>query len=87
MQDNIKEFIKKAISDLIENTSSEKKIKKLIKTHKAKIHFIPIRYRIFGGLLQSMNIQFGNFIENLLHREALRGTPGGKKKETQGKIL
>ena len=67
MQDNIKEFIKKAISDLIENTSSEKKIKKLIKTHKAKIHFIPIRYRIFGGLLQSMNIQFGNFIEKLLH--------------------
>ncbi len=67
MQDNIKEFIKKAIANLIDNTSSEKKINKLIKTHKAKIHFIPIRYRIFGGLLQSMNIQFGNFIEKLLH--------------------
>ena len=34
-------------------------------------------------LLLTKNI----FIENLLHREALRGTPGGKKKETQGKIL
>jgi len=67
MQDNIKEFIKKAISNLIENTSNQKKIDKLIKTHKVKIHFIPIRYRIFGGLLQSMNIQFGNFIEKLLH--------------------
>jgi hypothetical protein len=67
MQDNIKIFIKKAIANLIENTSNEKKIKKLIKIHKEKIHFIPIRYRIFGGLLQSMNIQFGNFIEKLLH--------------------
>jgi hypothetical protein len=67
MQNNIKIFIKDAISNLIENTSNQKKIDKLIKTHKAKIHFIPIRYRIFGGLLQSMNIQFGNFIEKLLH--------------------
>jgi len=67
MQNNIKEFIKNAISNLIDNTSNNKKIHKLIKTHQAKIHFIPIRYRIFGGLLQSMNIQFGNFIEKLLH--------------------
>lgn len=67
MENNIKLFIKDAISNLIDNTSNEKKVKKLIKTHKAKMHFIPIRYRIFGGLLQSMNIQFGNFIEKLLH--------------------
>ena len=67
MRDDIKKFIKKTIANLIENTSNQKKIDKLIKTHKAKIHFIPIRYRIFGGLLQSMNIQFGNFIEKLLH--------------------
>ena len=67
MQDNIKNFIKKAISDLIENTSNNKKIGLLIKKHIVKIHFVPIRYRIFGVLLQSMNIQFGNFIEKLLH--------------------
>lgn len=34
--------------------------------HCKKIHFIPKRYRVFGGLLQSMNIQFGNFIETLM---------------------
>jgi len=34
--------------------------------HSAKVHFIPYNYRIFGGLLQSMNIQFGNFIEKLI---------------------
>ncbi len=67
MQDNIKSYIKKAISDLIRNTTSKDKIGSLIKKHMIKIHFTPIRYRIFGGLLQSMNIQFGNFIEKLLH--------------------
>ncbi|MCU9931352.1 hypothetical protein NW733_01120 [Mycoplasmopsis felis] len=34
--------------------------------HNNKIHFIPKRYRILGGILQSMNIQFGNFIEILI---------------------
>lgn len=67
MKNNLKKFIKKAVIELIDNTKSEKKIKKLINTHAKKIHFIPVRYRIFGGLLQSMNIQFGNFIEKLLH--------------------
>ena len=67
MKKDVKEFIKEAIKQLINNTKSEKKIKKLIATHEKKIHFVPIRYRIFGGLLQSMNIQFGNFIEKLLH--------------------
>ena len=67
MQGDIKNFIKKAILNIIHNTSNKQKLNKLIKTHKKKIHFIPIRYRIFGGLLQSMNIQFGNFIEILLH--------------------
>lgn len=67
MNRNVKEFIKDAINQLIDNTKSDKKIKKFIDTHTKKIHFVPIRYRIFGGLLQSMNIQFGNFIEKLLH--------------------
>jgi hypothetical protein len=67
MDNKIKEFIKNAISNLIDNTSSDKKVKHLIKKHIVKTHFIPIRYRIFGGLLQSMNIQFGNFVEKLLH--------------------
>jgi len=67
MKKDIKEFIKDAIKQIIDNTKSKQKINKLINTHARKIHFIPVRYRIFGGLLQSMNIQFGNFIEKLLH--------------------
>lgn len=30
------------------------------------MHFVPIRYRIIGGILQGLNIKFGNFIETLL---------------------
>jgi hypothetical protein len=67
MNDDIKIYIKNTIVELIKNTSNEKAIKKSIKKHNEKIHFIPIRYRIFNGLLQSMNIKFGNFIERLLH--------------------
>jgi hypothetical protein len=67
MGNNIKTFVKSAILNLITNTSSDEKVAKLVKTHNVKIHFIPTRYRIFSGLLQSMNIQFGNFIEKLLH--------------------
>lgn len=68
MNNNIKKFIKQTISDLIKSTSNNEKIDKLSLRHKKKIHFIPIRYRIFGGLLQSMNINFGNFVEKLLHK-------------------
>jgi hypothetical protein len=28
---------------------------------------MPIQYRVFGGLLQSLNIQFGNFLEVLMY--------------------
>lgn len=31
-----------------------------------KPHFIPLRYRVLGGLLQSMNIKFGNFLEEVI---------------------
>lgn len=68
MDNDIKNFVKLSILDLIRNTSNDKKVEKLAKIHSIKIHFIPTRYRIFGGLLQSMNIQFGNFIERLLHK-------------------
>ena len=66
MDNKIKDLINKAVTKIIENSSSKTKIKHLEKKHNVKIHFIPKRYRIFGGILQSMNIQFGNFIEVLM---------------------
>ena len=66
MRNDLENIIIKAVRNIIENSISDKKIKKLREKHNKKMHFIPKRYRIFGGLLQSMNIQFGNFIEELM---------------------
>jgi len=67
MENNkIKKLIKESVLKLISNTTADAKIEKIIGKHEVKTHFVPIRYRIFGGLLQSLNIQFGNFIEVLL---------------------
>jgi hypothetical protein len=63
--------VQKLIEDsLIELLGGEKEfdkeVKNLIKKHKNKTHFVPIKYRVLGGFLQSLNIKFGNFIEILL---------------------
>lgn len=41
-------------------------IERQVQKHWQKVHFIPIKYRILGGFLQSLNIKFGNFIEVLI---------------------
>ena len=66
MNDNIKKIINQAVYNIIEHSSNNNKIEMLKSKHNVKIHFIPKKYRIFGGLLQSMNIQFGYFIEELM---------------------
>ncbi|MDR1087479.1 MAG: hypothetical protein LBL16_04540 [Endomicrobium sp.] len=66
MNDKIKKLINEAVIKIIEHTSSQAKIEHLQEKHDVKIHFIPKRHRIFGGILQSMNIQFGNFVEVLM---------------------
>ena len=66
MQNKLDELINSSIIEIINHSKNSKKLKKLKNTHLKKLHFIPQRYRIFGGILQSMNIQFGNFIEVLM---------------------
>ena len=66
MNTNVECMINQAVYNTLEKCSSHKKIKSLYKRHNVKIHFVPKKYRVFGGLLQSMNIQFGNFIEELM---------------------
>ena len=69
MEENVlDQVMKKSIEIMISNAGSNKKINKLKKKHEKKIHFIPIKYRVFGGIIQSMNIQFGNFIEEAIHQ-------------------
>ena len=66
MHKNVEELINQAVLNMINKSKSSEKIEKLINKHDKKVHFIPQRYRVFSGLLQSMNIQFGNFIEELM---------------------
>ncbi len=66
MNDNAQKLINLAVEDILSKMSNDVTIKKLDKKHSEKIHFIPKSYRVFGGILQSMNIQFGNFIEKLM---------------------
>lgn len=66
MNENVKNLINSAVQNIIDHSSSQTKISVISKKHNEKLHFIPKRYRVFGGILQSMNIQFGNFIEKLM---------------------
>lgn len=44
----------------------EEVFKREFEKHWAKEHFIPIKYRLLGGYLQSLNIKFGIFLELLM---------------------
>lgn len=66
MNDSIKMTIRDTIIQMLENSTCEKNIRKMINKHIDKVHFVPIRYRIIGGILQGLNIKFGNFIEQLI---------------------
>lgn len=58
--------IARAVRNILARAGSAQSLVKLNKRHSEKVHFIPRRYRVFGGMLQAMNIQFGNFIEELM---------------------
>ena len=66
MTESVQSAVRQAVEELIEATTSPAAIQKSFEKHVAKVHFIPIRYRVLGGLLQSLNIKFGNFLEKLL---------------------
>ena len=62
----VQKYINEAVKQMINNSASDKKLKKIRTIHEKKIHFIPKKYRVLSGILQSLNIQFGNFIEELM---------------------
>jgi hypothetical protein len=66
MAEQIRLIVSEAVLKIIRETASTTKIETLKSIHSAKVHFVPIRYRVIGGLLQSLNIKFGNFIEQLI---------------------
>jgi hypothetical protein len=66
MDDGVKQAVREAIIKIIQDTASSKSIQRSIHVHEGKLHFIPAKYRVVGGLIQSLNIKFGNFIEKLI---------------------
>jgi len=66
MSNQVKEVIHDTVLQMLEDSMSAKNIRKIVRKHESKIHFVPIRYRIIGGILQGLNIKFGNIIEQLL---------------------
>lgn len=66
MSNQVKQIIRQTVLQMLEDSMSSKNIRKLAVKHAEKVHFIPVRYRIIGGILQGLNIKFGNFIEQLL---------------------
>lgn len=66
MSDEVKDIVRIAIKDLINESMSPARIGKHFAVHETKLHFVPIQYRVLQGLLQSLSIKFGNFIERLI---------------------
>jgi len=66
MSNQVKEVINTTVRQMLTNSMSAQNIRNMLRKHESKVHFVPIRYRIIGGILQGLNIKFGNFIEQLL---------------------
>ncbi len=66
MDPEVRAIIRGAVKALITEASSEREITRKYQLHLKKTHFVPLKYRILGGLLQALNIKFGNFIEQLI---------------------
>lgn len=66
MSNQVKQIIRQTVSEMLADSMSAQNIRRMAEKHAEKVHFVPIRYRIIGGILQGLNIKFGNFIEQLL---------------------
>jgi hypothetical protein len=70
----IQALIRRVATSMVEETMQNQKIIDSFRVQSEKTHFIPKQYRVIGGLLQSLNIRFGNFLELLL-REIIISDP------------
>jgi len=66
MINQVRSIIRDTVHEMLQQSMSDSNIRKLSDKHDDKIHFVPVRYRIIGGILQGLNIKYGNFIENLV---------------------
>ena len=62
----INQIIGEALEDAVWSAFSPDAIRRVSKKNESKVHFIPIGVRIFSGVVQSLNIRYGNFIQTLI---------------------
>lgn len=86
MSNPVKEVIHATVMQMLQNSMSAKNIRRMLRKHEGKVHFIPVRYRIIGGILQGLNIKFGNFIEKLLSN-IVKADTGVRSLEDSGKKI
>lgn len=86
MRKQVKEIIRVTVMQMLGDSMSPVNIRKITGKHKEKVHFVPIQYRIMGGILQGLNIKFGNFIERLL-RNIIEIDDSVKVMEDSGKKI
>ena len=86
MSDQVKEVIRKTVIQMLDASMSSNNIRRMARKHDEKVHFVPIHYRIIGGILQGLNIKFGNFIEQLL-RNIVEIDDGVKVMEDSGRKI
>jgi len=66
MDSQTRDIIRQTIMGMLKASTSPENIRRVALKHVDKVHFVPIRYRIIGGILQGLNIKFGNFLETLM---------------------
>ncbi len=62
----VNQLVKKALEDTVWSAFSQDAIDRVAKKNSTKVHFIPLGVRVFSGVIQSLNIRYGNFIQALM---------------------
>ncbi len=68
MANEVLDFLTDEALKIMERTFSDEAIKENFEIQLKITHVIPIRHRVLGGLYQSVNIKFGNFLEILMKK-------------------
>ncbi|HXF85100.1 MAG TPA: hypothetical protein VNK49_06895 [Anaerolineales bacterium] len=54
MSNQVRQIIRKTVLQMLEESASPGNIRQMMEKHKAKVHFVPVRYRIIGEILQGL---------------------------------
>ncbi len=63
MSNQIKQIIRQTVLEMLTDSMSAENIRKMAEKHAEKVHFVPMRYRIIGGILHgATTLIFSQFL-------------------------